>query len=419
MCPDNWIYFFALQDFPDPDFTVCEYKHPEKYDVYRLPLAGQCYVDEDCYVQRLFVKIKDLKVRCPEQLTMEELDWPTLLSDALEILEPKDFPGLGTVETVDELSSSLCDSNSICNALLSINRYMNINVDLSCLKDVYGTAQAAELTVALDSYFEQFIVPKIEKTVETVCPTSSAYSVKSPFSSEGDVEFCYYPASYADGTIADQYVAGDGNIVTTFKCAFDLVWFKDKNCSDSLLPDFVTSVQEAFQEDSPSFLTFLQEMYSTEIWVQPITSCGVIDPNIDLPNPTQSPTQSPMSVPTTSPTDGPTAAVCYDVCFLSFLFCFRCFDPLTNILFLSPLFDFSQFKAQPQALQNPPRTLHQVLLLLLPQLIRTHPLKAQPQGLQQPRPLRLPVVLPPRPQLRLQWRLRHEILPMSRLLLQW
>ncbi len=331
-------YLYTFQDVPTPKFSYCEWKYPDRYDILRLPLAGQCHEHSgemsgggECYIQRLFYKIKDLKVRCQEKLPIKDLNRSDLLETALEEMI-SDLMDTNVVDPEgpweEALSVEEVDSNDECNALLSINRYTKIEVDLKCLKEEFTTEKADMLKVALDEYFEEYAVPKIKDAVESVTPQSAVYSVKSPYDKDGDTVYCYYPSYYDDGSLVDQYEAGDGNIVTKFKCGFDIVWFKDKGFSDSdsLLPDLVETVQNVFIADTPPFLPFLQNMYPNEAWVQNTQECGVVDPNnIDPPtsnptaSPTADPTKSPTNVPTTSPTQEPTAVVCIHS---SISFCF-------------------------------------------------------------------------------------------------
>jgi hypothetical protein len=331
-----------VQDVPTPKFSYCAWKYPDKYDIDRLPLAGECHEhgdeaagDVDSYIQRLFYKIKDLKVRCPKKLSMEELNRSGLLEAALEEM----VPALN-VNTADpngpwEEASGVEEvkSNDECNALLSINRFTKIEVNLKCLKEELTVDKADLLKDALDEYFELYAVPKIKDAVENATSMSAVYSVKSPYDKDGDTVYCYYPSYYNDGGLVDQYTAGDGNIVTKFKCGFDIVWFKDKGFEDTLLPDMVETVQKVFTDDSPPFLAFLQQEYPDETWIQNTQECGVVDTNIlDPPtpspttaSPTEEPTKSPTNAPTsTSPTRKPTAEVCFSLQF-SFL-CWSLFD---------------------------------------------------------------------------------------------
>ncbi len=322
----NCLVFISLhlQDVPTPKFSYCEWKYPNRYDINRLPLAGECHEhsgemagEGECYIQRLFYKIKDLTVRCPEKLPMKDLGRSDLLTAALEemipaLTEAVDADGpWGEAMSVDEVKD-----NDECNALLSINRYTKIDVDLKCLKEEVTIEKADMLKDALDEYFETYAVPKIKDAVDDATPASAVYSVKSPYDKDGDTVYCYYPAYYNNGNLVDQYAAGDGNIVTNFKCGFDIVWFKDKGFKASLLPDLEETVQNVFIDDEPSFLTILQAKYPGEAWVQNTVECGVIDTNINdppTPNPTASPTaeptNGPTNVPTSSPTRNPTAVV--------------------------------------------------------------------------------------------------------------
>ena len=315
------------QVIPNPEFSICNWKYAERYDVERLPLAGECYDavdgdDEDCYNQRFFYKVSDMVIDCPEQVTMEDLDRATVLSEALKDMAPGDFSGVtgvGTIESVDEEAD-----NDSCNARLSINRYSGIDMSLKCLNDVYGTDQGNNLSAALDAYFETYVVPKIEATVEENSPASEVYSVKSPYVAD-NVNYCSYVGYYEDGNLVDQYVDDDGVAVTHYKCGFDLVWFKDKDFNESLLDDMVDTVTEAFTSDDPSFISFLQEMYPGETWVP--NEC-IIDPNYIEPpsanptmaSPTAEPTTSPTKAPTSSPTEEPSAAVRYIYLLSVFLF---------------------------------------------------------------------------------------------------
>jgi hypothetical protein len=319
------------QVIPAPEFSICNWKYPERYDIDRLPLAGQCYdaedgADEDCYYQRFFYKVTDLQIKCPKKVDMEDLERATVLSEALDGMVPEDFNGVvgvGTIESVNDEAD-----NDSCNAQLSINRYTNIDLSLKCLNDVYGTEQGDRLSEALDAYFVQYVVPKITDAVEENSPASAVYSVTSPFVDD-NVNFCSYVGYYEDGNLADQYVDEDGVAVTHYKCGFDLVWYRDKDFGGSLLDDMVDSVTDAFTSDDPSFISFLQEMYPGESWV-PNEGC-IIDPNfIEPPSanpttaaPTAEPTTSPTNAPTSSPTEEPSAAVRYRYTFSPFcLYCY-------------------------------------------------------------------------------------------------
>jgi len=326
----------VVGDFPVPEFSICTWKYPDRYDTNLLPLAGECHehggqIDgggsSDCYIQRLFYQVKNLKVKCPKQLPSEDLNRSALLSAALEIMIPSavtansNSPWNGATAGVDEV-----ESNDACNAPLSINRYTEIDVNLKCLKEEYTTEKANLLKEALDEYFEEFAVPKIKETVESESSMSAVFGVKSPFDKDGDTLYCYFPSYYADGTLVEQYAASDGNIVTKFKCGFDLLWFKDKDFNDSLLSDLVNTVQQVFTDDDPPFLQFLQGKYQDVAWIQNTQDCDVIDPNILDPTtlkpttapPTLYPTTSPTKAPTSSPTQNQTAVVRYDTFPLSF-----------------------------------------------------------------------------------------------------
>lgn len=257
---------------------------------------------------------------------MKDLGRSELLSAALgemipNLIEAEDAVGpWGEAMSVDEV-----EGNDECNALLSINRYTKIDVDLECLKEEVTIEKADKLKEALDDYFETYAVPKIKDAVEDETPSSAVFSVKSPYYKDGGTEYCYYPSYYNNGNLVDQYEAGDGNIVTNFKCGFDIVWFKDKGFSASLLPDLVATVQDVFIANNPPFLQILQEMFPDDEWVKTTQECGVVNPNINdppTPNPTASPTaeptKSPTKVPTSSPTRNPTAVVCIS----SISFCF-------------------------------------------------------------------------------------------------
>ena len=331
------------QVIPTPEFSICDWKYPDRYDIDRLPLAGQCYDavdgdDEDCYYQRFFYKVTDMVIECPKKVDMEDLERATVLSEALDGMTPQDFNGVvgvGTIESVNEEAD-----NDSCNAQLSINRYTNIDLSLKCLNDVYGTDQGDRLSEALDAYFVEYVVPKIEDAVEENSPASAVYSVTSPFFDD-NVNFCSYVGYYEDGNLVDQYVDDDGVAVTHYKCGFDLVWYKDKDFSGSLLDDMVDTVTDAFTSTDPSFISFLQEMYPGETWV-PNEGC-IIDPNYIQPpsanpttaSPTAEPTTSPTKAPTSSPTEEPSAAVRYRYTFSPF-----CFYSLLNhqlITYCSPL----------------------------------------------------------------------------------
>jgi len=315
----------VVGDVPTPKFSYCAWKYPDKYDVDRLPLAGECHEHggevaggDDRYIQRLFYKIKDLKVRCPNKLPMKDLNRSELIEAALEEMLPALNINTANPDGPWEEASDVVEvkSNDECNAPLSINRFTKIEVNLKCLKEEVTVDKADMLKDALDEYFELYAVPKIKDAVESVTPMSAVYSVKSPYDEGGDTVYCYYPSYYSDGRIVDQYTAGDGNIVTKFKCGFDIVWFKDKAFQDTLLPNMVETVQKVFIDDTPPFLEFLQQKYPEESWIQSTQECGVIDTNIldpPTPNPTtasptEEPTQSPTNAPTTSPTQKPTAA---------------------------------------------------------------------------------------------------------------
>lgn len=291
-------------------------------------MAGECHEHggevaggDDRYIQRLFYKIKDLKVRCPNKLPMKDLNRSELIEAALEEMLPALNINTANPDGPWEEASDVVEvkSNDECNAPLSINRFTKIEVNLKCLKEEVTVDKADMLKDALDEYFELYAVPKIKDAVESVTPMSAVYSVKSPYDEGGDTVYCYYPSYYSDGRIVDQYTAGDGNIVTKFKCGFDIVWFKDKAFQDTLLPNMVETVQKVFIDDTPPFLEFLQQKYPEESWIQSTQECGVIDTNIldpPTPNPTtasptEEPTQSPTNAPTTSPTQKPTAAVRY------------------------------------------------------------------------------------------------------------
>ena len=331
----------------------------------------------------------DLRVRCPEKLPMEELNQSELLEAALvEMIPAANINPVTDPEGPWEKAFGVeeVESNEECNALLSINRYTKIDVDLKCLKEVITTDKADMLKDALDEYFEKNVVPEIVDAVEEKTPESAVYSVKSPYDQDGDTVFCYYDSYYNDGTLVDQFEAGDGNTVTKFKCGFDIVWFKDKGFSDSLLPDLVETVQNFFIADDPSFLTFLQAKYNETTWVQTTQECGVVDPNIldpatpnpTTPNPTTAsptaePTENPTKAPTASPTQKPTAAVCHSfhLHFCLAILLFHLTTYYASLLYYSPL------EAHPLALQNLPRVSLQLLLVLRLQLIHPRPLKAQ------------------------------------------
>ena len=57
-----------------PEFSFCEWKYPDKYDVEVLPLAGQCYENMYGFIQRGYYKIKDLEITCPDNFDFDDLD---------------------------------------------------------------------------------------------------------------------------------------------------------------------------------------------------------------------------------------------------------------------------------------------------------------------------------------------------------
>ena len=57
-----------------PEFSFCEWKYPDKYDVDVLPIAGQCYENMYGFIQRGYYKIKDLEITCPDNFYFDDLD---------------------------------------------------------------------------------------------------------------------------------------------------------------------------------------------------------------------------------------------------------------------------------------------------------------------------------------------------------
>eukprot|EP00585_Thalassiosira_rotula_P008728 CAMPEP_0196136896 /NCGR_PEP_ID=MMETSP0910-20130528/5047_1 /TAXON_ID=49265 /ORGANISM="Thalassiosira rotula, Strain GSO102" /LENGTH=115 /DNA_ID=CAMNT_0041397255 /DNA_START=335 /DNA_END=679 /DNA_ORIENTATION=+ len=37
-----------------PEFSLCDWKYPDRYDVDELPIPGQCYDYEDGFIQRIY-----------------------------------------------------------------------------------------------------------------------------------------------------------------------------------------------------------------------------------------------------------------------------------------------------------------------------------------------------------------------------
>lgn len=124
-----------------PEFDMCDWRHPDRYDVDELPTPGQSYVHADEFVQRLYFKVDALTITCKEDFSYDDLNKDAYTESAfagdgfLSYISP---PGIecdssdagclfSTIETVqlDEFDSS--------NAELDIVRFTDIPLFLKCL----------------------------------------------------------------------------------------------------------------------------------------------------------------------------------------------------------------------------------------------------------------------------------------------
>ena len=280
-----------------PEFSICDWRYPDKYNVDELPTPGQSYIDQDCFVQRIYYKFSEMVISCPEDFSYEDLNKDAYTEAAFSgnqftntLLGQCDGESLfSTTESTDVVSS---DSE---NAEMFVSRYMDLPVFLKCLDlEGYGTSTANMLIKALDEYFEMYIESALTAELLAQIPDAHVYNYASPYKSER--RYCSHGPYYADGNLRDQIKDVDGILVTKFTFGFDMIWFKPKDCAQDLLTDITTIINEVFVGED--FLLFLQEKYPELDFVQDSALCNVVDPkNIQVTlEPTYAPTPYPTSL---------------------------------------------------------------------------------------------------------------------------
>eukprot|EP00580_Thalassiosira_gravida_P015387 CAMPEP_0201666224 /NCGR_PEP_ID=MMETSP0494-20130426/7130_1 /ASSEMBLY_ACC=CAM_ASM_000839 /TAXON_ID=420259 /ORGANISM="Thalassiosira gravida, Strain GMp14c1" /LENGTH=555 /DNA_ID=CAMNT_0048145341 /DNA_START=349 /DNA_END=2012 /DNA_ORIENTATION=+ len=305
-----------------PEFSLCDWKYPDRYDVDELPTPGQCYDYEDGFIQRIYYHIKKLEITCPEDFSYEDLDKDAYTEavfsgqNFLNIINPPDSDCDGDESTACLFSGAETaewSTFSQCTAELYINRFVDVPMNLKCLStDGYGPYVANKLITALDKYFEEVVSVILAEEILEQAPEGSIYNFASPYDS--DREYCAHGAYYAGGNLVNQVPNEDGILITHFTYGFDVIWYKPKDFEDDLLPNVEDIINDAFGDGD--FLLFLKEEYPNYDFIQDDDVCDVIDPG-DCPwtfpptrsptiQPTMGPILSPSLSPTISPSIGPT-----------------------------------------------------------------------------------------------------------------
>mmetsp|Transcript_26890 Transcript_26890/g.64535 ORF Transcript_26890/g.64535 Transcript_26890/m.64535 type:complete len:846 (+) Transcript_26890:343-2880(+) len=295
-----------------PKFSMCDWKYPDLYDIDELPTPGQCYEHENGFIQRIYYKIKKLKITCPVDFDYDDLKRDVYTDAAfsdnflLEYINPPNDGCDGDDSTCVFATAETVETSSfdVCNAELFINRFVDIPVYLKCLDyiDGYGPKTANKLIKSLDKFFELKVSPVIQERILDQAPTGFVYNIVSPYAS--DRKYCGHGRYYSGGSLVDQVVADDEILITKFTYGFDVIWYKPKDFdSDDLLEDEDISVviNSVFEEED--FLSFLRQEYPDYDFIQDVELCDVIDPGgegVTFP-PTEEPTSSPTGTPSASP----------------------------------------------------------------------------------------------------------------------
>mmetsp|Transcript_27216 Transcript_27216/g.58314 ORF Transcript_27216/g.58314 Transcript_27216/m.58314 type:complete len:849 (+) Transcript_27216:279-2825(+) len=295
-----------------PEFSMCDWKYPNLYDVDELPTPGQCYEYENGFVQRIYYKINKLEITCPEDFKYKDLDKDAYTEfafsgqDFLNIINPPDTECDGNESTCLFATADTAEwsSSDVCTAGLFVNRFIEIPVYLKCLDytDGYGPKVANKLIKALDKYFELEVSKVLSEKIMVQAPEGFIYNFASPYAS--DRQYCGHGSYYAGGSLTNQVSGEDGILTTKFTYGFDVIWYKPQNFGrDELLEDEDVSsiISSVFQDGD--FLSFLRQEYSDYEFIQNIDECNLIDPSEIQGTfaPTEEPTYPPTETPSASP----------------------------------------------------------------------------------------------------------------------
>lgn len=288
-----------------PEFSICEWQYPDRYDIDELPAPGQCYEYEDGFVQRIYYKIKKLEITCPDDFSYDDLE-KDIYTEAvfsgqtfLNVINPPGTDCDGNESTCLFSETDIAEwvpGYDVCTAELYINRFVDVPVYLKCLDtDGYGRSIANKLITALDEYFERVVSVVLAEKIMEQAPKGFIYNFASPYAS--DREYCAHGAYYAGGNLVKQVADEDGIMITEFTYGFDVIWYKPKDFDEELLPDLEYIINEAFE--SEDFLLFLVDEHPDYDFIQDIEVCSAIDPD------DAQVTFAPTFKPTDEPTEGP------------------------------------------------------------------------------------------------------------------
>ncbi|KAL7502065.1 hypothetical protein ACHAWX_000447, partial [Stephanocyclus meneghinianus] len=252
-----------------------------KADLHSGTCTVDSYVNEDCFVQRIYYQFSGMTVSCHEDFSYDDLN-----RDAYAVAA---FSGTAFVSILgDQCSDSEVDclfssttsvdvvTSDSDNAKLFISRYLDLPVYLKCLDlDGYGTSTANMLIKALDKYFEIYVAEALTEEILSQVPEAHVYGYASPYKSQRN--FCAHGPYFADGNLVDQVRDSDGILITKFTIGFDVIWFKPKDFDQELLPDIESTINEIFVDED--FLVFLQDEYPVLDFIQEIEGgmCNVVD----------------------------------------------------------------------------------------------------------------------------------------------
>jgi hypothetical protein len=118
------------------------------------------------------------------------------------------------------------------------------------------------------------------------------YNYASPYTS--DRKYCSHGAYYTEGNLVNQQKDCDGILVTKFTWGFDVIWFKQQDFDEELLPNVATLINEVFLDQD--FLAFLQTEYPDYDFIQDNDMCTAVNP--DEITVTLAPTEPPSPNPT-------------------------------------------------------------------------------------------------------------------------
>mmetsp|Transcript_12063 Transcript_12063/g.26027 ORF Transcript_12063/g.26027 Transcript_12063/m.26027 type:complete len:963 (+) Transcript_12063:103-2991(+) len=286
-----------------PEFSLCDWKYPDRYDVDELPIPGQCYDYEDGFIQRIYYEIKKLEITCPEDFSYDDLDKDAYTEavfsgqNFLNLINPPDSDCDGDESTTCLFSGAETaewSTFSECTAELYINRFVEVPMNLKCLStDGYGRSIANKLITALDKYFEEVVSVILGVKILEQAPEGSIYNFASPYDS--DRKYCAHGAYYAGGNLVNQIPDQDGILITQFTYGFDVIWYKPKNFDEELLPNLEYIINDAFNDGD--FLRFLGDEYPNYDFIQDDDVCDVIDPGEVTFAPTEAPTDQPSEGP--------------------------------------------------------------------------------------------------------------------------